>query len=274
MTRFLLALALVAFATPGSAIADAPDESSYRMFFNAGLGRFSGDYELPETTTMDVLNLSARWYLPRGEIEVSVPYLRVDGPADIRFVGGQPVAVPGQPPVDGELVAEGQRTDSGIGDAVLQGEYYLVSGTTSRPWVIGLLRLKVPSGDEDRGLGTGAADVEAGFGLIQQYGPVHLLADASYTWVGSSDEFELRDVVRIGGGVSTPFGTNDRHNAYLYLENRTHMVRGSDDRRSLALGVGTALDQARRLRLSASAFVGLSDTAEDYGMYLTIGRRY
>jgi hypothetical protein len=273
MVRFLLAAALLALAIPGPAVGEAQGEGSYRMFLNAGVGRFSGDYELPETTTMDVLNLSARWYLPRGEIELSVPYLRIDGPADIRFVGGQPVAVPGQPPADGELVADGQRTDSGIGDAVLQGEYYLVSGTSSRPWVIGLLRLKVPSGDEDRGLGTGAADVEAGFGLIQQYRSVHLLADASYTWVGSSPEFELRDVVRIGGGVSAPFGPNDRHSAYLYLENRTHMVRGSDDRRSLAMGVGTALDQAQRLRLSASAFVGLSDTAEDYGLYLTIGRR-
>jgi hypothetical protein len=274
MARVFLAVVLLAFGIPSPVVAVAQEESRYRMFLNAGVGRFSGDYELPETTTMDVLNLSLRWYLQRGEIEISVPYLRIDGPADIRFVGGQPVAVPGQPPMDGELIAEGQRTDSGLGDAVLQGEYYLITGTSSRPWVIGLLRVKVPTGDEDRGLGTGAADVEAGFGLIQQFGSLHWLADASYTWVGSSDQFELRDVVRLGGGVSAPFGPDNRHSAYLYLENRTHMVRGSDDRRSLAMGVGTSLDQARRLRFSASAFVGLSDTAEDYGLYLTIGRRY
>jgi hypothetical protein len=57
------------------------------------------------------------------------------------------------------------------------------------------------------------------------------------------------------------------------MENRTNMVKGSDDRRFLALGLGTALDAAQRVHVSASLFIGLSDTAEDYGFYLTLGRR-
>lgn len=38
----------------------------------------------------------------------------------------------------------------------------------------------------------------------------------------------------------------------VYLEKRTNMVKGSDDRRSLALGLGTSLDQAQRVRVSAA----------------------
>src|SRR5690606_16154511 len=156
---------------------------------------------------------------------------------------------------------------------VVQGEYYLRTATESSPWVIGLLRLKAPTGDEDKGLGTGATDVEVGVGLIQPHGRVNWLADVGYTWVGSSSNFELRDVLRVGGGVAMNFGPSNRRNAYLYLENRTNTVKGSDDRRSLALGVGTSLDQAQRVRVSASVFVGLSDTAEDVGFYVTFGRR-
>jgi len=264
MCRFVFAMAVLIAISPLSQAGEAGDDGSFSWFLNAGAGRFEGDYGLEEDTTVDVLNFSARWYLPRVELQLSVPYLRIDGPADIIIIGGQPVAVPGE----GE-----SRTESGLGDLVLQGEYYLRTATDSGPWVIGLVRLKAPTGDEDRGLGTGAADVEAGIGLIQPHGAVNWLADVGYTWVGSSSAFELRDVLRVGAGVATSFGPNDRHSAYLYLENRSNMVKGSDDRRSLALGLGTSLDQAQRVRVSASLLLGLSDTAEDVGFYLTLGRR-
>ena len=69
------------------------------------------------------------------------------------------------------------------------------------------------------------------------------------------------------------FGSNDRHNSYVYVDNRSNMVKGSEDRRSLALGLGTSLVRAQRVRVSAAVFIGLSDTAEDFGFYLTLGRR-
>ena len=264
MCRFVWAVAMLVAISPASPANETRDDGSFSWFLNAGAGRFEGDYGLEEDTTVDVLNFSARRYLPRGTVQLSVPYLRIDGPADVIVIGGQPVAVPG---------AGDSRTESGLGDLVIQGEYYLRTGTESSPWVIGLLRFKAPTGDKDRGLGTGAADVEAGIGLIQRHGPVHWLADVGYTWVGSSSEFELRDVLRVGAGVAMAFGPKDRHNTYVYLENRSNMVKGSDDRRSLALGLGTSLDPAQRVRASAALFIGLSDTAEDIGFYLTLGRR-
>ena len=264
MRRLVFAVAMLVAISPLSQANETQDDGAFSWFLNAGAGRFEGDYGLPEDTIVDVLNVSARWYLPRAEVQLSVPYLRIDGPADIIIIGGQPVAVPG---------GGDSRTESGLGDIVLQGEYYLRTAIESGPWVIGLLRFKAPTGNEDRGLGTGAADVEAGIGLIQRHGPVNWLADVGYTWVGSSSAFDLRNVLRLGAGVAMSFGPNDRHSSYLYLENRTNMVKGSDDRRSLALGLGTSLDQAQRVRVSAAVFIGLSDTAEDVGVYLTLGRR-
>jgi hypothetical protein len=264
MRRFAFALAMLVAISPLTQANETRDDGSFSWFLNAGAGRFEGDFGLEEDTTVDVLNFSARWYLPRGEVQLSVPYLRIDGPADIVVIGGQPVAVPG---------GGDSRTESGLGDLVIQGDYYLRPGTETTPWVIGLLRFKAPTGDEDRGLGTGAADLEAGIGLIQGHGPVYWLADIGYTWVGSSSEFELRDVLRLGAGVAMSFGPNDRHNSYVYVENRSNMVKGSEDRRSLALGLGTSLDRAQRVRVSAAVFIGLSDTAEDFGFYLTLGRR-
>ena len=84
----------------------------------------------------------------------------------------------------------------------------------------------------------------------------------------------LEDVARLGIGVAKSFGTDDSTSGYVYLENRSNAVEGSDDRRSIAVGVEQALDEAKRLRLSASLFFGLTDASEDLGLYLTIGSRY
>lgn len=137
-----------------------------------------------------------------------------------------------------------------------------------------MLRVKLPTGSEDKGLGSGATDVEAGIGLIQRQGSVNWLADVSYVFVGSASGLDPDNEVRLGVGASVPFGRDERHSSYVYLENRTNRFEGSDDRRSLAVGMSTSLDTAKRLRLSGSLFFGLTDSTENVGIYLTLGRRY
>jgi len=272
------------------------EESAGAADFSAeigvAIGRFEGDYGLDEDTTVDIVSGELRWFLPRGEIQVSVPYVSLDGPGDIRLVGGQPVPgfqfprLPVTPPIGGpgggpdeggETVVEPRR-ESGLGDITVQGEYYLLSGTVQRPWVIGLARVKLPTGDDARGLGTGKTDFELGLGLAQSLGQASLLADAGYTWVGGSGdsgdgngEAQLRNVVRLGAGFSVPFGAAQQHNALVYFENRTNAIRGLEDQRSLSAGLGTRVGADRRIRLSATAYLGLSDTVEDWGLFLRAG---
>ena len=104
----LLAVSETALADTDTTDHDAGND----VRIDVGIGRFEGKYGLDDTTTVDLLNITGRWYLPRGELQVSLPYLRIDGPADIRFVGGQPATGPG-------TGLDGQRTESGIGDVVL-----------------------------------------------------------------------------------------------------------------------------------------------------------
>lgn len=267
MRGLLCAVALVTAANPGWA-AEEPDDGSYSMLVSAGVGRFTGDYGEEEDTTLDVLSLNARWYFNRAEFQVSLPYLSIDGGADVSFIDGQPV------PIGPDSAPDADRNESGWGDMVLRGEYYLRTGTSSSPWVIGLLRVKLPTGDEDKGLGSGATDVEAGVGLIQRFGRINWLADVGYTFVGKTGDQNPKDVLRLGVGAAIPFGPDDRSSSYVYFENRGNRYAGSEDRRSIAVGVSTGLQQARRLRLSGSVFFGLSESAEDVGIYLTVGRRY
>jgi hypothetical protein len=267
MLRLACALALLTTASQPLLAQEIEDDGSYSTQVSAGVGRFSGDYGEEEESTLDVLSLNARKYFSRGEIQMSLPYLSVEG-TGIHFVDGAPIAGPGDP------VPSDDGKESGIGDVVLRGEYYLRTGTSTSPWVIGLLRLKLPTGNEDRGLGTGATDLEAGIGVIRRHGPLNWLADVGYAFVGGGSGFDPDNVWRIGAGVSVPFGANERSNSYVYFENRTSRYEDQEDRRSLAVGIGTSLDEAKRVRVSASMFFGFSDTTEDWGLYLTVGHRY
>lgn len=275
-----------------------------RFAVELGASRTSGDFDLESRTTIDSLTARGSLLLPRFELHVSVPMLRIDGPGDVSIVGGRAVTgrtrLPGQVP-DGvpgpgpgidpgtgrpgvptdptteptdetELLA--QRRESGLGDIVIRGEYHLLQGGAGRPWITTSVAVKTATGDEDRGLGTGGTDLEVGLSVAQPLGRVDLLADAGYTWVDSSDRFELRNTTRLGGGVSMPFGHDYRHSAYIYIDHRSSTVPGFDAQRAVTVGGGTWLDEDRRWRLSLSLGTGLSDSAEDYSAGVRIGHRF
>src|SRR6185369_3492694 len=267
MRRFLCAATSLLAACAAVSAEKTDDDGSYRMLLSTGVGRFSGDYGQEENTTLDVLSFNARWYLKSAELAVSVPYLRIDGAANVQWIDGQPVAI------DSDGASGERHKESGLGDIVVRGEYYLLTGTSSTPWIIGMLRVKLPTGSESKGLGSGATDFEPGLSLIQRHGRINWMADASYVFVGENAGVHAKNEVRLGGGASIPFGTEDRHSAYLYYENRTNRFDGPD-RRSISIGASTAAGQAKRLRLSASAFFGLSNSSEDVGGYVTVGYRY
>jgi hypothetical protein len=261
--------------------------ADYTRQVDVTAGRFEGSYGLEESTTIDLVSTSLRWLLPRGEVQITVPYVSLQGPGDIRLIGGQPVPgfggirdlLPGPPPGGGpgggeEQTIVEQRRESGLGDISLQAEYYLSQGSATRPWIIGLARVKTPTGDDAKGLGTGKTDLEAGLGLVQPFSGVNLLADVGYTRIGRSDSATLRDVLRLGAGVSTSFGPSMQHHASLYFETRNNAIRALEDQRTLSAGLGTQVGADRRVRLSGSVFAGLSDSVEDYGVFVRAGYRF
>ena len=83
-----------------------------------------------------------------------------------------------------------------------------------------------------------------------------------------------KNQLRLGAGASVPFGKDERHSYYVYLENRTSRFSDSEDKRTVSVGASTAFTQAKRVRLSGSMYFGLTDSTEDIGIYVSLGRRY
>jgi len=288
--RLFLSLGLLAWAVISTA-ARAEEHSPPTLtpvgsfVVDASVWHLSGEYGTGSATSLDGVVPRLRWLLPRGEVRVSIPFLRTSGATDVVIVGGAPAAPPRDgPPVDlpgrvsdnvgtaltpsEELV---ERSASGLGDMAIQGEWFFVTGTASRPWLSGLLRVKVPTGDEEAGLGTGETDVEAGVDLVQPLGRTSLLAGAGYTRVGDPPGFDYDDIRRLGAGLSYAVGAAHHGYVYGYLEDRTHPVPGLASRLDLSLGGGLRLGRDGRTRLSGTVLLGLSDTAEDFGFSIMVG---
>ena len=129
-------------------------------------------------------------------------------------------------------------------------------------------------GGRRKGVGLGWHRRRTGSQLIQRVGRVNWLADIGYTFAGSSGDLDPRNQLRLGAGGSVPFGTDQRHSYYVYLENRTSRFSRLGRQTFDCCWFSTAFTEAKRVRLSGSMFFGLSDSTEDVGLYVSLGRRY
>lgn len=241
-----------------AAIPQQPDRTTF--IFAVDAARFEGDFGTDRDVTYDILTSRFRWLSSRLEWRLTVPFLRID--SGVLIVGGVPVPGPGG---DGG-------TEVGLGDVLARGQVWALKGTARRPWVGILGEVKLPTADEEKGLGTGETDFRAGTRIIQNIGRTSLLFDASYTVLGDPDNFDFENIVRIGAGVAQPIGS--RHQLFGYLENRTHPIPGRDDRLILMIGDSARFGERRRIRFSATALAGLSDTAADWGLVFSLGRQF
>ena len=189
----------------------------------------------------------------RQELRVTVPYLSVTTSQPVTFVGNEII-----PRGSG-----GRTNESGLGDIVAREEYFFLEGGRRRPWISGLIRIKAPTADDTRGLGTGEWDYGPGGAVIQPLGARwNLLGDAQYVVRGDPRGTDFRNTWWLSGGLQKKLSGSTA--ASLYYERTQSVVPGRRDLVDLILGYDHGF--ARRLTLRTSVFVGLSDTAEDYGL--------
>ncbi len=118
------------------------------LSMSVGLDYSSGDYGSARDTETWVLPLIAKYETGPVTLKASLPWIRTTGPGDVIGIG------PDRIPSEGS--ENETATESGIGDLVLSGGYLLVRNSALLLEVIG--KVKVPTADEDKALGTGKTD--------------------------------------------------------------------------------------------------------------------
>ena len=216
----------------------------------------TGDYGEDEDTDILYTAATVKRYFEKGDVTVTVPYLDIsDG--GVTFVGGGAEPIPG---------ADG---GSGLGDIILKGRYYAVEQDGWLPFIDLVGSIKLPTADEDKGLGTGEADftVMAEFARRLQYEGWILLGELGYTFVGEPSGYDVDNRWLYNIGLAREI--TDKLTLSGYLDGRTAIFSGNDDPLSILL-IGEYKIRPD-LRFDTMLELGLNDGAPD--LAITCGLR-
>jgi hypothetical protein len=190
--RNLLAIGFVTLlcASPGVSAADG------QFSFTTGIDYSTGDYGADEDTDILYIPLTGKYETERWLFRLTVPYLRITGP------GAVVLGPDGNPIVVSEEGTTRRETNDGLGDVIFGAAYNLLPGTW-RGIVLDIgAKVKFPTADEDKGLGTGETDYQLQADVYKTFGAWTALATFGHKWLGDSDDFTLKDVFfgSIGAG--------------------------------------------------------------------------
>jgi hypothetical protein len=221
---------------------------------------FSGDFGSDVQTDILYLPFIFTARTEASEFRITLPFLSIRTDEPVTFAGGEVI----------RRGAGNPATESGPGDLVVQGERFFVQGDERRPWISGIFRLKVPTADESRGLGTGEFDYGPGAAILQPAGrSLSLFGQALYVVRGDPAGADFRNTLWISAGAQRTISESSSFS--LSFEDRQSVVRGRREIRDLSLGYDRRLSPAITLR--SALFVGLSDTAEDWGFSAGLSAR-
>ncbi len=144
-----------------------------------------GDYGQTLDTSIYYFPLSYERSFGNWSVQASVPYLEISGAGNVLVnvggVGREELEV-----LDNPLATGSNR---GVGDSVLSATYQLPALGSLTPFFDLGFEVKIPTANEDKGLGTGAYDYGVQLDAYQQVGQTTLFATLGYKIRGKSDLF-------------------------------------------------------------------------------------
>lgn len=219
----------------------------------AGIDYSKGDYGSASETKILSIPFMVRYDNDPWKLKLTVPYLRVTGPGDV---------IPGIGRGNRGRGTTGETTESGIGDTTLAATYSALYEPKSTFGLDLTAKLKLPTGDENRGLGTGSTDETLQAELYKSIDRITAFGTFGYTFFGHSDVVELKNAAHAEVGALTRVNATDSVGASLY--GRQKVVEGGSPQRELTFFWNRRVAKAQRLQ--AYFLLGLADGSPDVGI--------
>ena len=227
--------------------------------YGLSLSYLRGDYGSGEDTDIYYTAVSIKRYLGTGDVTLTIPYLDISADG-ATYVGGEvePLA--------------GGGGGSGLGDVILQGRYYAVEQDELLPYIDLVGSIKLPTADEDKGLGTGKTDFTfmAEFARRLESNDLIALWEVGYTFVGDPSGYDADNRWLYSAGLA--YELDSEITLSGYLDGRTAIFKGNDDPLSLLL-IGE-YKYRPDLRFDTLLEIGLNDGAPDFGITFRVRKRY
>jgi hypothetical protein len=255
-------------------------QAETKVDLSTGISYSSGKYGDITSTDVLVVPLSAKIRTGQWTFKVSVPFLRIDGPAGATVVlddsgggsggGGNsgPGGGPDTPEDNGSSggAAGTGRNENGIGDTSLSATYSFEEIGGSSIYIDVSGRVRLPTGSEDKGLGIGATD----YGLSTEIG-VDKNGGGGYLSVGRRFLGSVTGLQREDGwqaGVGGWFNATERTSLGAGYDWRESSTTTGTDPAEVYAYVSVKMSDAWRINVNASA--GLNDASADYGAGVTL----
>ena len=236
---------------PALLIAPAVFAADGEFSAGAGIDYSKGDYGTGSETEILSIPFMVRYDSDPWKLKATIPYLRVTGPGDV---------IPGVGRTN--RGRRGETTESGIGDTVLAATYAALYEPKAQFGLDLTAKLKLPTGDEQRGLGTGSVDETLQVELYKSIDRLTGFGTVGYTNFGDSDVVELKNAFHFELGALTRVNQTDSVGASLY--GRQRVVEGGSPQRELTVFWNRRVAKAQRLQ--AYFLLGLADGSPDVGI--------
>ena len=261
-----LCLALLTHAAQALARDGEPRlDSAATVAVGLGFEVSHGDYGVNADATLVTLPLSVFLH-PADKLDMTleVPLLylsrRSDSGVVVTGAGG---AGRGRGAGRARAAGSGSTTESrsGLGDINMTTGWTLLDEGKWTPKIRPTVYVKVPSGDPDRGLGTGTVEAGPGLSVSKWLGKVQLFAEGACIFQNSKSDYPGRNYVSYLGGAGIQ--ATDR----LFV---SMLAKGSSSR---AEGVDAPIEgrlklnfmHSRRISWEVYGSAGFTDASPDYG---------
>ncbi|SDS01754.1 hypothetical protein [Opitutus sp. GAS368] len=256
MKTVLLFGLLTAFST--RLLADpsvSPSPAPTHWLLGTGFDYSRGDYGFATDTEMFSVPLNLGCDRGPWILRVAIPWITIKGPAAITGTGGaaRPTAA----------------SESGLGDILTSATYQF--GEALGPVKLDFTgRIKFPTADEARGLGTGRTDFYGQFDFYRTYGDLTPFASVGYRVLGNSAVYHLHDGVYASGG--THFRVSSATVLTAAFNWGQRIINGGDSSTDLTLAFTHDLDA--QWQLGGYGLKGFTNASPNYGAGLQINRRF
>jgi len=216
----------------------------------------TGTYGTSDRTDTWYLPVTLKRYLPEGEMSFTVPYIHQKSGPEVANVGGVSTRI--------KRAAGPVETNSGLGDMILKGSYYVFKEDYKEGLDLSAVaKIKLPTADEGKGLGTGEFDETAGIEFAKELGPGwSVFVDAYYTFIGDPKGLDLNNRFSFDAGVSA--GLSAGLTASVSYAQDSSVLSGGSAQRIVAADLDYGLTDA--LHIFGGASMGLNSASQDYGI--------
>lgn len=181
LIKAVIVITAVTF-TPSLQAMDLP---SNHVLISTGMDFSTGKYGAEESTDMLYIPLIFKYGTDKWSSGLTIPYISLESSGDV-VIGpdGRPVPIPG-----GDATSE-----SGLGDITGSFTWFAYPGNETLPIVDVTGRIKFPTANEDKGLGTGELDWALETDLIKPLQNHSLFFTLGYKIFGDTDEVKINNV--------------------------------------------------------------------------------